>query len=120
MKRVTLIKNRSDEARKHLMILKNEAMKRLTLHCLASSPHRFIAVNTIYIHAKITLKLGKTLGNTYVKAKKTMFFSFATASTKITNFWENCQWNSSLHHILCVNIFFSLKRSGNDGKFRKR
>jgi hypothetical protein len=81
-------------------------MKRLTLHCLASSPYRFIAVNTTYIHAKIALKLGKTLGNTYVKAKKTMFFSFATASTKITNFRGNCQWNSSLHRFYALIFFF--------------
>jgi hypothetical protein len=92
MKRLTLRKNCSDEA-----------MKRLTLHCLASSLHRFIAVNTIYIHAEIALKLGEILGNTYVKAKTTMFLSFATASTKITFFHGNCQWNSSL---LCFNIFF--------------
>jgi hypothetical protein len=81
-------------------------MKRLTLHCLASSLHRFIAVNTIYIHAKIALKLGKTLGNTYVQAKTTMFFSFVTASTKITNFLANCQWNSSLHCFYALIFFF--------------
>jgi hypothetical protein len=36
-------------------------MKRLTLHSLASSLHRIIAVNTIYIHAEIAKKQGKTL-----------------------------------------------------------
>jgi hypothetical protein len=40
MKRLALRKNRSDEAMKRLTLLKNETMKRLTLH-------RFIAVNTI-------------------------------------------------------------------------
>jgi hypothetical protein len=40
MKRLTLRKNRSDEAMKRLSCLKTEAMKRLTLH-------HFIAVNTI-------------------------------------------------------------------------
>ncbi len=50
VKRLTLIKNRSDEAMKRLTILKTEAMKRLLLHCLASSLHYFIAINTIYVY----------------------------------------------------------------------
>jgi hypothetical protein len=36
-------------------------MKRLMLYRLASLLHRFIAVNTIYIHAEIAKKQGKTL-----------------------------------------------------------
>ncbi len=86
-------------------------MKRLTLHCLASSLHCFIAssLSTLYIsNAEIVLKLGKTFGNTYVKAKTTMFFSFATTSTNIMNSWGNCQWNSSLHRFYAL-IFFFLK-----------
>jgi hypothetical protein len=88
-KRITVIKNRSDEA------------FNASLPC-------FITVNTIYIHAEIALKLGKTLGNTYAKAKTTMFSSFATASTKkkITNFLGNCQWNSSLHCFYALIFFF--------------
>jgi hypothetical protein len=31
-------------------------MKRLTLHCLASSFHRFVSVNTILIHEKIAIE----------------------------------------------------------------
>jgi hypothetical protein len=31
---------------KHLMLLKTEAMKRFTLHCLASLFHRFTIINT--------------------------------------------------------------------------
>ncbi len=81
-------------------------MKRSSFHCFASSLHCFITVNTIYVHAEIVLKLGKTLGNTYVKAKTTMFFSFATASMKITNFLGNYQWNSSLHCFYALIFFF--------------
>ncbi len=70
MKRLALRRNRSDEA-----------MKRLTLHRLASSLHRFIAVNNIYVHAEIAKNRTK-LPNTYVKAKTTMFFGFAAETTK--------------------------------------
>jgi hypothetical protein len=90
MKRLTLLKNRSGEA-------------------FNASLPRFIAVNTIYVYAEIALKLSKTLGNTYIKAKTTMFLSFATASTKITFFRGNRQWNSSLHRFYAL-IFFALKR----------
>jgi hypothetical protein len=107
MKRLTLIKTRSDEAMKRLTTLKNWSNEGFN----ASLP-RFIASSLstlyIYVHAEIVLKLGKTLGNTYVKAKTTMFFSFATASTKITNFLGNCQWNSSLHRFYAL-IFFLVK-----------
>jgi hypothetical protein len=64
-------------------------MKHLTLH-------PFIVVNPCRNHHE-------TEQNTYIKAKTTMFFGFATEITEITIFFGNCQWNSSL---LCVNIFF--------------
>jgi hypothetical protein len=38
-------------------------MKRLALHRLASSLRRFIAVNTIYVHAEIAKKQGKTFSH---------------------------------------------------------
>jgi hypothetical protein len=44
---------------KRLMMLKIEAMKRLTLHRLASS------LSTLYIHAEIVKKQGKTLQHIY-------------------------------------------------------
>jgi hypothetical protein len=86
MKHLALIRNRSDEAMKHLTMLKVEAMKRLTLHRLASSLHRFIAVNNIYVHAEIAKNRAK-LPNTYVKAKTTMFFGFAAETTKNNKFF---------------------------------
>jgi hypothetical protein len=58
-------------------------MKRLTLY-------RFIAVNTLYIHAEITIYRAK-LSNTYVKAKTMMFFGFATETTKRKKNFGNCQ-----------------------------
>jgi hypothetical protein len=48
------------------------------------------------------------LSNTYVKAKMTMFFGFATEITEIMNFFGNRQWNSSLHHFYAL-IFFCIK-----------
>jgi hypothetical protein len=33
------------------------------------------------------------LSNTYVKAKRTMFFGFAMETKEITNVFGNCQWN---------------------------
>jgi hypothetical protein len=57
-------------------------MKRFTLHCLASSLHRC----QHYINR--CRNRHKTGQNTYVKAKTTMFFGFATETMEITNFLE--------------------------------
>jgi hypothetical protein len=75
-------------------------MKRLTLH-------RFIAVNTIYVHAeKKLLKNRAKLSHTYVKAKTTMFFGFATETTKNNEFWGKLPLGIIASSLLCVNISF--------------
>jgi hypothetical protein len=63
MKRSTLPKNWNDE------------LFNASLPC-------FIIVNTIWIYAEISLKQHRTF-DTYVKAKMTKFFSFASEITEI-------------------------------------
>jgi hypothetical protein len=58
MKRLTLRRNRSDEVMKRLTMLKNLSNEAFTF---IASLHCFIAVNTIYVHAEIAKKQGKTL-----------------------------------------------------------
>jgi hypothetical protein len=71
------------------------------LHRLASS------LSTLYKSMKKSPENGAKLSNTYVKAKTTMFFSFAT---EITNFLRNCRCNSSsLLHRFSALIFFFCK-----------
>jgi hypothetical protein len=68
----------------------------------ASSLHRFMAVNTIEIHAEIAIKQGKT-PTPYVKAKTTMFFGFAM---EITNFFWKLPMEFIASLLPCFNIFF--------------
>ncbi len=78
-------------------------MKRLTLHRLASLLHRFIAANTIYFHAEIAKKQGKTL-QPICKGKDDDVFS--ALLRKIANFGGNCHWDSSLHRFYTLILFF--------------
>ncbi len=61
-------------------------MKRLTLHRLASSLYRFIAVNNIYVHAKIAKKQGKTPQH-LCKGKDDDVFWLCCGTTKNNNFF---------------------------------
>ncbi len=82
-------------------------MKRLTLHCLASSLHCFIAVNTIYVNAEIAKKQGKTLQHIRKgKYNDVLWLCCENYSTKNNDFWENCPWDSSLHRFYSFIFFF--------------
>ncbi len=97
MKRLTLRRNHSDEAMKRLTMLKNWSDEAL---------HRFNAVNTIYIHAEIAKKQGKTIQN-ICKGKKAMFFGFAKETTENNEFFGKLPLDSSLHRFyVFINIFF--------------
>jgi hypothetical protein len=80
-------------------------MKRLTLHRLASSLHRFVALSlsTLYMSMQKLPKNNAKLSNTYVKAKTTMFFGFAT---KNTEFLGKLPLGFNASSLLFVNIFF--------------
>jgi hypothetical protein len=60
-------------------------MKRLTLHRLASSLHRFIAssLSTLFEVMQKSLLNSAELSATYVTAKMTKFFRFVTENTEI-------------------------------------
>jgi hypothetical protein len=69
---------------------------------------RFIASSlaTLYKSMQKSLQNRAKLSNTYVKAKTTMFFGFATEITEITNFFGNCQWYLWLHRFYALAFFF--------------
>jgi hypothetical protein len=73
-----------------------EAMKRLMLHCLASSLHR---PRYCMSSADISIQLFKTFQHIY-EIKTTVFLDFAM-EIEPEYFW-NCQYQSSLP---CFNIF---------------
>jgi hypothetical protein len=52
------------------------------------------------------LKNRAKLSHTYVKAKTTMFFGFATETTKNYNFWGKLPLGIFASLLLCVNISF--------------
>jgi hypothetical protein len=80
-------------------------MKRLTLHSLASSLHRCQR----YINpCRNRRKTGRTVPNTNVKAKTTMFFDFATENTEQTNSFWKLLMEFIASSLLCVIIFFRL------------
>jgi hypothetical protein len=77
-------KNHSDEAMKRLTI---EVMKHLTLHRLASLQ------STLFEFMQKSPYNSAELTSTYVKAKLTKFFGFATENMEFLY----CQCKSSLH-----------------------
>ena len=81
-------------------------MKRLTLHRLASSLHRFIAVNTIFVHAEIFKKQGKTLPHICKGKERRCFLPLLLKLRKITNSWGNCHWDSLLHRFYALIFLF--------------
>ncbi len=78
-------------------------MKRLTLHRLASSLHRCQHLINPYRNRQINRE---KRSKTYVKAKTTMFFCFATEITEITNFFWKLPLEFIASSLLSVNIFF--------------
>ncbi len=93
MKCLTLRRNRSDEAMKHLTMLKN-------WRNVASS------LSTLYMSMQKLPKNGAKLSHTYVKAKTTMFLPLLLKQRKIKNFWGNCHWDSLLHHFYALIFLF--------------
>jgi hypothetical protein len=92
MKRLTLLKNWSDEAL-------NASSPRF----IASSLHRCQHYINPYRNRQINrAKPFKT----YVKAKTTMFFGLATEITEITNFFWKFALEFIASSLLSVNIFF--------------
>jgi hypothetical protein len=86
-------------------------MKRVMLHrFIASLLHHFITSSLHrcqhYISTQKSPKNRAKLSNIYVKAKAMMFFGFATETTKRTNFWGNCHWDSSLHRFFAFIFLF--------------
>jgi hypothetical protein len=85
---------------KRKRFLKIEAMKRLTLHRLASS------LSTLFeVRQKSSFNSAKLFA-TYVKAKMTKFFRFVTENTEIKQFFFNWQRKSSLHRFFALICFF--------------
>ncbi len=83
-------------------------MKRLMLHRLASSLHRFIAssLSTLCEVMQKSSFNSAELSDTYVKAKTTKFFDFVTENTEIERFFVNWQSKSSLHRFFALLFFF--------------
>ncbi len=81
-------------------------MKHLTLHRLASSLQCFIAVNSIYVHAEIAKKQGKTIPHICKGKDNDVFLALLLNLRKITNFWWNCHWDSSLHRFYALIFLF--------------
>jgi hypothetical protein len=80
MKRVMLRKNRSDEVMKCLPLLKNWSDEAFNASLLLRCQH--------YINPYRNRQINRAkLSKTYVNAKMTMFFGFATEITEITNFF---------------------------------
>jgi hypothetical protein len=106
MKRLTLRKNRSNEAMKRLALLKNwsdEAFNASSPHFIASSLHCCQHYINPYRNRQINrAKHFKTYG----KAKTTMFFGLATEITEITNFFWKLPFEFIASSLLSVNIFF--------------
>jgi hypothetical protein len=59
----------------------------------------------MYFHAEIAKKRAK-LSNPYVKAKMTMFFGFATKTTKNNEFFGKFPLGIIASSLLFVNIIF--------------
>jgi hypothetical protein len=94
MKRLTLRKNRCDEAMKRLTMLKNWSNEAFN----ASSP-RFIAssLSTLYLSLQKLAKNGAKLSHT-----ETLLLKLR----KITNSWGNCHWDSLLHRFYALIFLF--------------
>jgi hypothetical protein len=103
MKRLTLRRNRSDEAMKRLRMLKN-----LNNEVFNASLPRFIAssLSTLYMSMQKLPKNRAKLSHTYVKAKMTMFFGFATETMKNNAFLGILPLGFIASLLLCVNISF--------------
>jgi hypothetical protein len=81
-------------------------MKRLTLHCLASSLHRFITVNTIYINCRNCIKTGQNFWQHICQGKNDYVFQVCYEKYEHNEFLGKLPMESIASSLLCVNIFF--------------
>ncbi len=94
MKRLTLRRNRSDEA--FITMLKNwsdEAFNALSL-------------STLYISIEKSPKNRAKLSNTYERQRRLCFSALLRKIRKITNFGGNYHWESLLHRSYSLIFFF--------------
>ncbi len=106
MKRLTLRKNRSDEAIKRLTMLKNwsdEAFNASSPRFIASSLHR---CQHYIFPCRTRQKNSAKVSNTYVKAKTTMFFRLCYGNYGNNEFFWKLPMEFIASLLLSVNIFF--------------